>query len=208
MADEFRVEVELDDEEHGYSLTERLRALDLDEAARARLAPRVAVSRDGSTLFLYAATERHAREAERVVTSLVAEDELTADVRVTRWHPVQEEWLDLSVGLPASDDDRRAEYERREAAETAEAESDGEYDWHVLARLSSRDEAAAFAARLRDEGIPVARRWRYVVAGAVTEERAEALAARLRDELEPDAVVEVEANLTDLPATPFVFLPF
>ena len=208
MADEFRVEVELDDEEHGYSVTERLRALDLDDAARARLEPRVAVSRDGSTLFLYAATEEHAREAERVVRSLLAEDELTAEVRITRWHPVQEAWLDLSVALPASDEQRQAEYELREAAETEEAEAEGEFDWHVVVRFGGRNEAVAVAARLAEEGVPVARRWRYVIAGAVTEERAEALAARLRDELAPDADVELEANLTNLPATPFVFLPF
>ena len=206
--DEFRVEVELDDEEHGYSLTERLRALDLDEEARARLSPHVAVSRDGSTLFLYASTEQHAREAERVIRSLVDEDGLTAEVSLTRWHPVQEEWLDASAPLPSSDEERRAEYDRRERAEAEEAADEGEFDWHVVVRLSNRDEAEAVASRLRRQEVAVARRWRYVVAGAVTEERAGALAAQLRDELGAAANVEVEANLTDLPATPFVFLPF
>ena len=53
MADEdWRIEVELDDEEQGYSLMERLRAGDLDDEARARLGERVVVSRDGSRLFL------------------------------------------------------------------------------------------------------------------------------------------------------------
>jgi hypothetical protein len=208
VEDEFRVEIDLDDDEHGYSLTERLRAVDLDDAARARLAPRVVVSRDGSKLFLYAASEQHAREAERVVRSLVDEDGLSAEITVTRWHPIQEEWLDASLPLPDSDQERRAEYESREAAEAQEAAAEGEFDWHVVVRLGGRDEAAELAARLAEDGVPAARRWRYVVAGALTQEQADELAGRLRGELGPDVEVEVEANLSDLPATPFVFLPF
>lgn len=208
MEDEFRVEVDLDDDEHGYSLTERLRALDLDDAARTRLAPRVLVTRDGSKLFLYATSEQHAREAERVVRSLVDEDALSAEISVTRWHPIQQEWLDAALLLPDSDEQRRAEYESREAAEAQEAATEGEFDWHVVVRLSARDEATALAMRLAEDGVPAARRWRYVVAGALTQEQADELAARLRRELGPDVEVEVEANLSDLPATPFVFLPF
>jgi hypothetical protein len=208
VEDEFRVEVDLDDDEHGYSLTERLRALDLDDAARTRLAPRVVVTRDGAKLFLYAASEQHAREAERVVRSLVEEDGLSAEITVTRWHPIQEEWLDASLPLPGSDEQRRAEYESRKAAEAQEAASEGEFDWHVVVHLPGRDEAADLATRLAADGVPAARRWRYVVAGAVTREQADELAARLRREAAPDVEVEVEANLSDLPATPFVFLPF
>jgi hypothetical protein len=208
MAEEFRVEVDLDDEAHGYSLSERLRALDLDDAARTRLEPRVLVSRDGPRIFLYTASEQHAREAERVMRSLVDEDRLSADIRVARWHPAQEEWLDASVPLPASDTERQAEFARHEADEANEAASEGEFDWHVVAHLGSRDDAAALAQKLKNEGMSVAQRWRYVVAGAVTEERAEELASRLRAELGDDADVHVEPNLTDLPASPFHFVPF
>ena len=54
MTDEWRVEVDLDDEQHGFTLGERLRSLDLDEEARKRLGDRVIVTRDGAKLFLYA----------------------------------------------------------------------------------------------------------------------------------------------------------
>ena len=63
MHDEFRVEVELDDAERGYSFGERLRALDLDDTARERLGDGVMVTRDGSRLFVYAASDSEAREA-------------------------------------------------------------------------------------------------------------------------------------------------
>ena len=205
--DEFRVEVELDDEEHGYSVGERLRALDLDDDTRERMGRSVMVTRDGSRLFLYAASGAQAREAERVVRSLIDADELTGKTSVTRWHPVEEVWKDASIPLPRTADEEEAEYAAREAAEAAEAESEKEYDWHVVIHLPGRDEAAELESRLEAEGISVARRWRYVVAGALTEERAEELADRLRGEL-PDAEVTVEVNLSELQLPPFLFLPF
>jgi hypothetical protein len=206
--DEFRVEVELDDDEHGYSLGERLRALDLDDEVRERLGGRVLVTRDGSRLFLYAANEPQAREAAELVRSLVDADELTAEIRVTRWHPVEEAWKDASIPLPRTPEEEEAEYEAREAAEAEEAEIEGEYDWHVVVRLPGRDEAVDAARRLDAEGVSVARRWRYVVAGVLTEQRAEELADRLRAELPKEADVSVEPNLSDLRLPTFQFLAF
>ena len=208
MNDEFRVEVELDDDEHGYSLGERLRALDLDEGVRERLGGRLLVTRDASRLFLYAANEAQAREAAEVVRSVVEADELTAEIRVTRWHPVEEAWKDASIPLPRTPEEEEAEYAAHEAAEAEEAEIEGEYDWHVVVRLPRRDEAVEVARRLEAERVPVARRWRYVVAGVLTEERAEALAERLRAELPNDVDVSVEPNLSDLRLPTFQFLPF
>jgi hypothetical protein len=206
--DEFRVEVELDSDQHGYSVGERLRALDLDDEARERLGRSVMVTRDGSKLFLYASNETQAREAEQVVRGLVEGDELTAETSVTRWHPVEEAWKDALVPLPRSDAEEAAEYSAREAAESREAESEGQYDWHVVVRLAGRQEASELADRLEAEGVPVARRWRFVVAGALTEERAEELAERLRRELPSGVEVTVEVNPSDLALPPFLFLPY
>src|SRR5918998_1358132 len=100
--EEFRVEVGLNDEDHHLSLSERLRAVDLDDEARERLGSRVIVTRDGSHLFLYAQSQASCEEAERVVRELAAEDGLTATVRSARWHPVEEAWKDLSEPLPTS----------------------------------------------------------------------------------------------------------
>ena len=100
MGDDWRVKVDLDDEAHGYPLTERLRALDLDDEVRERLGGDVIVSRDGPRLFLYAGTEEAAREAERVVRDVLAAEDLTADISVERWHPAEQAWRDPSVPLP------------------------------------------------------------------------------------------------------------
>jgi hypothetical protein len=208
MEDEFRVEVELDDPEHGYSLGERLRALDLDDDARERLEDGVMVTRDGSRLFLYAASERAARQAERTVRELVAADDLSAETRVTRWHPVEESWKDASEPLPATPEQERDEYAAREAAEAEEARVEGRTDWRVVAHLPGRDQAAELADRLAREGVPVRRRWRYVVADALTEESAQELERRLRSELPDDADIRIEVDLSDVARSPLQFLPF
>jgi len=208
VEDGFRVEVELDDEEHGYSIRERLRALDLDDRARERLGRGVMVTRDGTRLFLYAGSAARAQEAERIVRDLVESDELTADVRVTRWHPVEEAWKELSVPLPATAAEEDAEYAAREAAESAETEREGVYDWSVVVHLPGRGAAAALADVLAGEGFDVTRRWRYVVAGVPTEERAEELVERLRAELPEEADIRVEVDLSDVTRSPLQFLPF
>jgi hypothetical protein len=198
--EDWRVEVELDDEQHGYDVGERLRSRELDDEARARLGRRVYVSRNGSTLFLYAGSEEQARAAEDVVRELVAEDGLSADFRgVTRWHPVEEAWKDASIPLPRTEDEVEAELRAKEEAERAEAEEEGSYDWSVKVDLAGRAETSELADSLRDEGLPVFRLWSYLEVGVVTEERANELAERLRNELPDDADVWVWANPDDLP---------
>jgi len=208
VAEDFRVEVELDDEAHGYPLRERLRALNLDDEAREQLGRNVVVTRDGSRMFAYTPTEAQAREAERVISGLVAEEGLSADLAVTRWHPVAEEWRDASLPLPDSAEQEELEYEEREAAERREAAEEGEFDWHVVAELRSRDSARDLQRKLSDEGLPATRRWRYVTVGAVTEERADELAERLRTELGDPAEVWVDAHLDDDAFRPFQFIGF
>src|SRR5918997_3283452 len=66
-ADEFRVEVNLDDEAHGHPFSERLAALDLDDEVAERLGDRVIVTRDGARMFVYTQSREACAEAERVV---------------------------------------------------------------------------------------------------------------------------------------------
>jgi hypothetical protein len=75
----------------------------------------------------------------------------------------------------------------------------------VKAELPSRDEAAELEERLRGEGLPVHRRWRYLTIDALTEDRANELGTRLRDEA-PEAEVWIEANPDDVPSPTFVLL--
>jgi len=202
--EDWRVEVELDDEEHGFSLGERLRALDLDDEARKHLGRRVIVTRDGSKLFLYTSTRDEAEEAALVVHELLSAERLTAEIRTTRWHPVEEAWEEASVPLPRTGAQRVRERERREERERRKVEAGGEYDWQVHVRASDRAEAAGLEQRLHEHGLPVERRWRYLTIGALTEERADELASRIRDEL-PEADIAIEPSL-DLPSPSFVLI--
>ena len=203
--DEWRVEIDLHDEAHGFGIGERLRAHSLDDEARKRLGGRVVVTRDGPRVFLYAGREAEAREAELVARELVANDELTADIAVTRWHPVAEEWQGATVPLPTSEADEREEVGTKERRELEEAKEEGSYDWLVKAELPSREEAAELEDRLRNDGLPVHRRWRYVTIDALTEEQANELGSRLRDGA-PEAEVWIEANPDDIPSPTFVLL--
>lgn len=197
-ADEWRVEVDLDDDEHGLSLTERLRSFTLGDEARDRLGRSIVVTRSGSRLFLYGAHAEHARAAEAVVHQLLEEHGLTGDVRTTRWHPVEEEWKDASLPMPTTPEERAAELEARTAAEAAEAEREGTYDWTVRVECERHADAVELAATLAAEGQPIERHWRWVGVGALTQEQADALAASLRERLDARFEVSVEVNTVDL----------
>jgi hypothetical protein len=203
--DEWRVEVDLDDPEGGYGLGERLRAQNLDDDSRERLGRRAVVTRDGSHVFLYTGSEPEAAEAERVARELVTADGLSAEITVTRWHPVAEEWLDATIPLPESEAEEREETRLKEEHELQEVKEEGSYDWLLKVELPDRSAAIDLEERLRGEGVPVHRRWRYLTVDVLTEERANELGSRLRDEL-PDAEIWIEANPDDIPSPAFVLL--
>ena len=183
--DEWRVEIDLDDEGHGYTLGERLRAHNLDDEARERLGRRVIVTRDGSRLFLYASSEEAVREAERVARDLLEADRLTASLKIRRWDPAAEEWV---------------------AADAGAAAAGHGYEWEVHVDLSGRDEAGELAERLAADGLPVHRLWRWVTVDARTADEANEIADRLRAELPEGTEVWVEPNPEGLPNPVFVWL--
>jgi hypothetical protein len=188
-AEEWRVEVDLDDEQHGFPLSERLHATRLDDEARERLGGRVIVTRDGPRLFLYTASAAGASEAERVVRDLLAADGLTADVTVTRWDEAADEW--------------------RPASEPAGAKPEGaaaseDHDWFVV--VEPPGDAEQLAERLRADGLAVERRWRYLLIGASGEEDANAIAERVRAEAGPETTVQVRAYTEDVASPGFLLL--
>jgi len=192
--EDWRVETTLSDEGYGHSLHERLHARSLGEHARRRLGEGVVVTRTGSKLFVYTADQAQANEAGELVRELVAEEDLSADVTVTRWHPVEESWKDASVPLPATEEERAREEERMEAAEEREAAEEGAYDWEVHAQLHDRRATVELARRLASEGFPVIRRWKYVGVGALSEEQAHERAELIRLWAPPETRVEVHVN--------------
>jgi hypothetical protein len=196
--EDWRVEIDLDDEQDGYDLGERLRSQDLDEATRERLGKSVYVSRNGPRLFLYAGSEDQARAAEQVMRNFVSGERLTAEFRgVTRWHPVEQEWKDASIPLPDTPEEVQEEYERREAAERREAGEQGSYDWVVKINFPDGDDARRVAQTLENAGRPVDRIWRWVTVHVLTEEAGNSLISSLEGELPDGTEIWLEGNADD-----------
>jgi len=204
--DEWRVEVALDADEQGHSLGERLRALDLDNEAEKRLGGSVIVTRDGPHLFLYAWHEESAQEAERVVRELMDAEGLAGEVSLVRWHPVEEAWKPASEPMPESEEEISAEQRRHERAEEMERAETGEYDWEVVIDLPDLRSTRKLAAELMEQGLPVKRRFKYLLIGTPTEEAAIELGKSFEGKVPEGSHVGVRANPADLPSAGFTLL--
>jgi hypothetical protein len=204
--DEWRVEVALDADEVGRSLGERLRSLDLDDQARKRLGGSVMVTRDGPHLFLYAWHEESAREAERVVRELMEEDGLAGRVSLMRWHPVAEEWRPAHEPLPESEDERKAEERRKTENGIREHADSGQYPWEVVIDLPDLRSTRALADELIERGLPIKRRFKYLLVGAPTEEAAIELGKSFEGNVPEGSHVSVRGNPSGLSSPGFILL--
>jgi hypothetical protein len=204
--DEWRVEVALDKEQHLDSLTDRLHELQLDNDARKRIGGSVIVTRDGRFLFIYAWHEESAQEAERIVRNLMENDKLVGQVHLMRWHPVAEEWKDAAEELPEDDAALAEEMREHELEGNHEAHRYGEYPWEVVIGLPHIRDTLPLAKKLRGEGLPVKRHFRYLLVGAPTEESAIELGERLEGEAPEGSRIGVRGNPDDMPLPAFVNL--
>jgi hypothetical protein len=204
--DEWRVEVALDEEQNGATLSEALHHLQLDNEARKLLGGSVVVTRDGRFVFVYAWHEESAQEAERVVKNLMQDQKLAGQVRLMRWHPVAEEWKDASEELPDDEAARAQEMHEAEHEGSKEAHRYGEYPWEVVIDLPHIRDGQALAKQLREEGLPVKRHFRYLLVGAPSEDKAVEIGERLEGEAPEGARIGVRGNPDDMPLPAFVNL--
>lgn len=193
MAEDWRVTVTLEAASAASHLLLALPEHELEEDTRRRLGDRVAVSGSGDQVFLYADSADSAREAEKVVSDVLAAHGLQGTLRLERWHHQEEEWVDARVPLPAAGGEEAAEHARLEQQETAESEDSGIADWEVRIEFASHHDARAFEQRLEREGYGhFVRRWTYVLIGTDDHDDAERVARDLRGELPAGASLQVE----------------
>ncbi|HET8593052.1 MAG TPA: hypothetical protein VFL56_05260 [Solirubrobacterales bacterium] len=204
--DEWRVEVLLDEEHQGDSLSERLHNLQLDNEARRRLGGSVIVTRDGRSLFIYAWHEESAREAERVIRDLMEQDGLVGQIRLVRWHPIAEEWKDAEEPLPENEAAVAEEMRAHDEDARRDRRRYGDYSWEVVIDLPSLRDTLAVARKLEEEDLAVKRRFRYLLIGAETEEGAIELGKRLEGEMPAGSHVGIRGNPEDMPPPTFVHL--
>jgi hypothetical protein len=184
--DDYRIRVELPEEENASGLLSRLGLGSwADELAHELEGRRLAVSEDENELFVYAASPAEAERARAIVEAVVAEEGIDARIR-----PV-EHWLH---------DEERWDDEPREPTPEEELLQEGVAPWEVRIDCQSHREAQELAERLEAEGYGVVQRWKYLIVGATTREEAEALAARLHGEVEFSSAYVWET----VPQNPFV----
>jgi hypothetical protein len=184
--DDWRIRIELPDEEGALGLLDRLGLThtEAEELADELREHRLAVSRDGDTVFVYASTGMQAEQAARVVEQELQEEGFAPTRFVTeRWLRDEERWDDD----PPQPDPEEELLDR------------GYAPWEVRVETKTLREAHDLAEQLRSEGYDVSRTFTYVVAGAADREQAVELARRIHGHVEPggELVYEVE------PSNPF-----
>jgi hypothetical protein len=204
--DEWRVEVALDEDHNGAKLSDALHHLQLDDEVRKVLGGSVIVTRDGRFVFIYAWHEESGQEAERVVKNVMQDEKLAGEVRLMRWHPVADEWKDASEPLPDDEAARVQEMHEAEHEGSEEAHRYGEYPWEVVIGLPHIRDGHELAKKLRGEGLPVKRHFRYLLVGAPSEDAAVELGERLEAEAPEGARIGVRGNPDDMPLPAFVNL--
>ena len=187
MADDWRITIEVEEEEHATGLLERL-GRDLDSEAR-ELAKdlksrRLVVSRDGDTIFVYASTRAEAELAHDVVQAELRKQGFAARAsRIEHWLDEEDRWDDEPPG---------------ETWEEEELDR-GFAPWEVRVECPSHEKARELAEQLEAEGYTPERRFQYLIVGTSSREDADALAARLHGEVEAGGEVVWETT----PANPF-----
>ena len=184
--DDWRIRIELPDEADAQDLLGRLglRQSGAEELADDLREHRLAVSQDGDTVFVYAASGMQAEQAARIIESELDDQGLTPSRFVTeRWLQDEERW---------NDDPEQPDIEE-------ELLQRGYAPWEVRVEAVSLREAHDLAEQLRSEGYDVSRTFTYVIAGARSREEAVELARRIHGEVEPGGELVYEVQ----PQNPF-----
>jgi hypothetical protein len=194
MSDDWRLRVSMFDDNAARALTERLDAHRLGEDLEGAFHNRLAVSVDGNEVFVYADSREQAESAAEVIRSVASEHAWAIQLELSRWHPTAEEWEDPDKPLPETDAERLAEHEQRLAKEREESAARGYSEFEVRVECHSHRDTVKLAERLTQEGLPVVRRWKFLLVGASDEDTANALADRVRADAPGGAQVTAEVS--------------
>ena len=185
-ANDWRIRVELPDEEGARGFLERLGIgrSDAEELAEELRAHRLAVSQDDETVFVYTSSGMQAEQASRIIEQELEDSGLTPERFVTeRWLPDEERWNDDPEGPDVEEDLLERGYA----------------PWEVRVECEHRQQAHDLAEQLRSEGYDVSRTFTYVIAGTSTREEAVELAQRVHGTVEPGGEMVYEVQ----PSNPF-----
>ncbi len=205
MSDDWRLRIDLHEDGRAHQLTEQLEAAELKHDLENAFHDRVFVSRHGPELLCYVGAREQAEAAERLISSLAAQHGWHSHSELTHWHPLAEAWEDPDEPLPDDDAQRVAEHAELIAREREQTAQRGYPEWEVRVECASHHAASELSDKLRREGLPHVRRWRYLLIGAVDRDSATDLASRIEQEASARTSVEVTASsvLARQPRNPF-----
>lgn len=211
MDDDWRLQIDLDDDGVAGNIADHLRAAELEHDLAVDIGRRVIVSHEGERIFLYAGDREQLDRAQGVIQNYIDNKGWQATFALRHWHPEADEWEDPEKPLPTTDAEKEAEHEELMETEDEEtAERHGRAEFEVSVKFPTSHEAREFAKKLKEEGLQPVRRFHYMVVGAADEDAAKALAERIRAEAPADAEVKAEYSLRELwdeqPPNPFFFL--
>lgn len=92
MADDWRVELDVEDHDALHRALDRLRERGVAREARHRLGEDVVISVDGERIFAYAQTREGVQESARVLVELAQDHHLTAHATIARWDAREDRW--------------------------------------------------------------------------------------------------------------------
>jgi hypothetical protein len=168
------------------------------------------VSVDEGEVFCYGADREQMESARQEIETVAAKHDWKLDFELRHWHPTAEQWEDPDAPLPTTDAEQAAERGEMIAAEREESAEQGYPEYEVRIKCHDRHTAGQLSDKLRDEGIPVVHRWKYVLVGALDEDSGKQLAERLRTEAPGGCEITVEENLRAVydegPFRPFAYL--
>ena len=150
-------------------------------ALRSRLSDQVAVTSNGTEIFLYAPAAGSADEAAQVARQVLARHDVSASVRTEFWSSLKEEWRDVT-DEPSADP-----VAERRAVGREMSRKIGFPAWQVRVEVRSHRDVVALAGYLAAQGWRVRRRRRHLLVGADCEDDAKGLVRELSGDGGPDA---------------------
>jgi hypothetical protein len=183
--DDWRLRIELDEDAAG-GLLQRLGLLGSEarDLAHELADERLAVTREGRRLFVYADSSLQLEKAKAAIDAEAAQLGIEPDrIVIEHWLAEESRW------------------DNEVAPDTVEVETlaAGYAPWEVRIPCRSHEAARELAERLESEGYGVVRRFTYVIAGTATREEAQELARELHGEAEPGGKLVWEVS----PGNPF-----
>ena len=163
-------------------------------ALRSGLSDQVAVTSNGTEIFLYAPAAGSADEAAQVAREVLARHDVSAPVRTEFWSPRDQKWRDAADGPPAEPAEPAAQQRAdRQEAERKRSAMTGVPAWQVRVEVPSHGDVIALAEHLAAQGWRVRRHPRSVIVWANCEDDAKGLGRALSgdDRADTDTAFQV-----------------